>query len=150
MIDEVDLAILKILQEDTRTSYREIAKMVGVSVGTVHNRIKKMVANNVITDFIPIVNPKLLNMDFTAVIMVKAPKPPEELAKEYRKFKQVIQAYSITGIYDLVLVGRFRGREDLNNFINNLINSGLASETTTSIVLSVIKEDFRLPLPEKT
>ncbi len=149
MVDEIDLSILKILQKDTRISYREIAKEVGVSVGTVHNRIKKMVENGVITDFIPVINPKMLGMDFTAVIMVKTPKPPEDLKEEYLKFKEIMQAYSITGVYDLVLIGRFKGREGLNNFINKILNLGLASETTTSVVLSILKEDFRLPIPEE-
>ena len=41
-LNETDLKILKGLLEDARFSSRQIAKNVGVSVGTVLSRIKKM------------------------------------------------------------------------------------------------------------
>ncbi|MCK5403036.1 AsnC family transcriptional regulator, partial [Candidatus Bathyarchaeota archaeon] len=40
-LDNLDIRILSILNEDARTSYREIAKKLGIASGTVYNRIKK-------------------------------------------------------------------------------------------------------------
>ena len=42
-LDDIDVSILKIINEDVRTSYRQISRSLDVSVGTVHNRIDKMV-----------------------------------------------------------------------------------------------------------
>lgn len=40
-LDDIDVSILKIINEDVRTSYRQISRSLDVSVGTVHNRIDK-------------------------------------------------------------------------------------------------------------
>ena len=47
-LDDTDINILKIINEDVRTSYRQISRSLDVSVGTVHNRIDKMVKSGVI------------------------------------------------------------------------------------------------------
>ena len=41
-LDETDIKILKIINDDVRISYRQISRDLGISVGTVHNRIDKM------------------------------------------------------------------------------------------------------------
>ena len=50
-LDDIDVSILKIINEDVRTSYRQISRSLDVSVGTVHNRIDKMVKSGVIKSF---------------------------------------------------------------------------------------------------
>lgn len=50
-LDDIDVSILKIINEDVRTSYRQISCSLDVSVGTVHNRIDKMVKSGVIKSF---------------------------------------------------------------------------------------------------
>ena len=52
-LDDTDINILKIINEDVRTSYRQISRSLDVSVGTVHNRIDKMVKSGVIKKFSP-------------------------------------------------------------------------------------------------
>jgi len=42
MLDETDRRILSVLQRDARTSMRKISKEVGVSLGTVSNRVRKL------------------------------------------------------------------------------------------------------------
>lgn len=41
-LDDVDKAIVRVLSDDGRATYSEIAKEVGVSVGTVRNRVMEM------------------------------------------------------------------------------------------------------------
>ena len=55
-IDDTDVNILKIINEDVRTSYRQISRSLDVSVGTVHNRIDKMVKSGVIKKFSPVID----------------------------------------------------------------------------------------------
>ena len=48
MLDEIDRKIIKVLQEDARTSLRKISELVDVSLGTVSNRVKRMEKNGLI------------------------------------------------------------------------------------------------------
>ena len=50
-LDETDIKILKIINDDVRISYRQISRDLGISVGTVHNRIDKMLKSGVIEKF---------------------------------------------------------------------------------------------------
>ena len=50
-LDDIDVEILKIINDDVRTSYRQISRDLEVSVGTIHNRIDKMVKTGVIRKF---------------------------------------------------------------------------------------------------
>ena len=42
MLDEIDKKIIKVLEDDARTSLRKISELVKVSLGTVSNRVKKI------------------------------------------------------------------------------------------------------------
>lgn len=41
-IDDIDREIINLFNEDGRMSYRKIAKILNVSIGTVHNRMEKL------------------------------------------------------------------------------------------------------------
>ncbi|MEM3148398.1 MAG: winged helix-turn-helix transcriptional regulator, partial [Candidatus Jordarchaeales archaeon] len=50
-VDEIDRKILSILLDDGRKSFNEISLMVGVSTGTVANRVRKLIERGVIKRF---------------------------------------------------------------------------------------------------
>ena len=45
MLDDIDKKIIKVLEDDARTSLRKISELVDVSLGTVSNRVKRMEKN---------------------------------------------------------------------------------------------------------
>jgi len=47
-IDETDKKILNLFNEDGRMSYRKISRKLDISIGTVHNRIEKLVKSGII------------------------------------------------------------------------------------------------------
>ena len=51
MLDDSDRRIIEVLERDARTSLRGIAEEVGVSLGTVSNRVKKLEENRVIKEY---------------------------------------------------------------------------------------------------
>lgn len=48
-LDDIDLKIVQTLQQDGRTSYSDISKAVGVSAGTVRNRINQMRSSGILS-----------------------------------------------------------------------------------------------------
>jgi DNA-binding Lrp family transcriptional regulator len=146
-IDEIDLSILKELQEDSKTSYRDIAKRLGLSVGTVHNRVKKMTDLGVIKNFAALLDPEKLGFDLTAVILMQVDGGHiVEVEKIIAKSRSVIEVYDTTGDFDIVVVVKFRTREELNTFIKDTLKMPYVRRSVTSIVLNVVKEDIRLNL----
>lgn len=67
-LDELDRAILKILMDDARTPYAEMAKQFNVSPATIHVRIEKMKAADIIQGTEVVVNTKSSAM--TSVVLL--------------------------------------------------------------------------------
>ena len=70
-LDDTDIKILKIINKDVRTSYRQISRDLDVSVGTIHNRIDKMVKTGVIKKFSPVIDHEKLGFVLTTIIGVR-------------------------------------------------------------------------------
>jgi DNA-binding Lrp family transcriptional regulator len=146
-VDEIDVAIMKEVQEDSKTSYRDIAKKLGLSVGTVHNRVKKMSDMGVIKSFAAVLDPEKLGFDLTAVILMQVDGGHiVDVEKALAKSKSVMAVYDTTGDYDIITIAKFRSREELNSFIKETLKMPYVKRSVTSIVLNVVKEEIRLNL----
>jgi DNA-binding Lrp family transcriptional regulator len=142
-IDELDQNILRMLFEDASISYETIAKKVGTSVGTIHNRIKRMKEENIIERIIPEVNAKKIGFDICALIDVRIKGGHlEELQKRFSNHDNVCSIYDLTGEYDTTFVVKFRNTDDLNKFVKELAGQKHVLRTSTKLVLNVIKESF--------
>jgi Lrp/AsnC family transcriptional regulator for asnA, asnC and gidA len=142
-IDELDQDILRMLFEDASISYETIAKAVGTSVGTVHNRIKRMKEEKIIERIVPEVNAKKIGYDICALIDVRIKGGHlEELQRKFSNHDNVCSIYDITGEYDTTFVTKFRNTDDLNKFVKELAGQKYVLRTSTKLVLNVIKESF--------
>ncbi|MEM4700155.1 MAG: Lrp/AsnC family transcriptional regulator [Candidatus Nezhaarchaeales archaeon] len=148
-LDKIDLEILKIILRDARKSYREIARELNLSAATVYNRIKRMQAEGVIKGFAPVVDHSKLGFDLTALILLQAEGGHlVEVEEEVAKLDEACAVYDITGEFDIAVVAKFKSREALNKFIKRLLKIPFVKRTSTSMVLNVVKEDFRPPLAQ--
>ena len=133
------------LQEDSRTSYRKIAEALGIAVGTVYNRIKRLEDEGIFKAYTVIVDPTRIGYDLTAVILVQAGGPHlAEVEKEIAQSEDTICVYDITGDFDIAVIARFKNRSMLNNFIKEILKTPHVTRTVTNVTLNVVKEAFRI------
>ena len=143
--NEIDVKILKALLEDARYSSRQIAKNVGVSVGTVLSRIKKMEDEGLIKGYSVNLNHEKLGYQLTVVTEISVSKGKlVETENEIAKIPNVCSVYDVTGLTDAVIVAKFKSREDLGAFTKKLLTLPFVERTNTHVVLSTVKENFRL------
>jgi DNA-binding Lrp family transcriptional regulator len=144
-LDETDTKILRILLSDARLSSRQIARKTGVSVGTVLSRMKKMEQEGVIREYSAVVDHEKLGYDLTSVIEITVSKGKLfEMAKEIAKAPKVCCVYNVTGLTDAMVIAKFKNREELSNFTKYLLASPYVERTNTHVVLTTLKEDFRI------
>lgn len=142
-LDELDRRILRVLSRDAHTHFRDIAKECETTVGTVHNRIKKMTDVGVIRRFIPEVDARKLGYDICALIDIEIKGGHlEEVQRELAKDPHVTCIYDITGEYDTTLVAKFKDTADLNAFVKGVLANRNVKRTQTKLVLNVVKEAF--------
>jgi DNA-binding Lrp family transcriptional regulator len=144
-LNETDAKILQGLLEDARFSSRQIAKKVGVSVGTVLARIKKMEREGIIKNYSALLDHEKLGYQLTVVTEITVSKGRlVETEKEIAKIPNVCSVYDVTGLTDAVIIAKFKGREELGQFTKRLLALPYVERTNTHVVLSTVKEDFRL------
>ncbi len=145
VLNETDARILQVLLEDARFSSRQIAKKVGISVGTVLSRIKKMEEEGLIKGYSVIMDHEKLGYELTVVMEVTVSKGRLiEMENEIAKISNVCCVYDVTGLTDAFIIAKFKSREDLGRFTKRLLALPYIERTNTHVVLTTIKEDFRL------
>jgi DNA-binding Lrp family transcriptional regulator len=144
-LNETDVRILKGLLEDARFSSRQIAKNVGVSVGTVLSRIKKMEDGGIIKGYSALLDHEKLGYELTVVTEITVSKGRlTETESEIAKISNVCGVYDVTGLTDAIIIAKFRSREDLGRFTKTLLALPYIERTNTHVVLKTVKENFRL------
>ncbi len=129
-MDEKDREILDILEENGRISYTEIAREIGVSEGTVRNRVDRMLEDGTIERFTVDVS----RNGISAVVLVKLSMgaDPGEIIE---KFPGGMTVLEVTGEHDLVLLIDRGSTEELNNDLDELRGVEGVEETVTKSVL---------------
>jgi len=143
-LDETDFKILDALLDDARLSSRQIADRVGVSVGTVLSRIKRMENEGIIKGYSAIVDHERLGYELTVVTEITVAKGKLlDVEREVAKIPNVCCVYDVTGLTDAIVVAKFKSRKDLSNFTKWLLSLPYVERTNTHLVLTTVKEDFR-------
>lgn len=142
-LDDLDFAILTHLQNEGRKSFTEIAEDLGVALGTVRNRVARMVDNGQV-DFIARVDPSRLGFDAYANIHISV-RPSmliEQVAKEIAAFPEVNYLALVAGEYDLEVDVACPDNNHLTSLIADRIHKieGVVN-TNTSMVLRTYKID---------
>jgi len=144
-MDETDVKILKSLVSDARLSSRQISKKSGVSIGTVLTRMKKMEKEGVVRGYSAVVDHEKLGYMLTALIEITVSKGRLlEMENEIARIPNVCAVYDVTGLTDAFVVAKFKSREDLSAFAKRLLSMPYVERSNTHLVLTTIKEDFRL------
>jgi DNA-binding Lrp family transcriptional regulator len=144
-LDETDLKILKVLTADARLSSRQIAKQCDISIGTALSRIKKMEIENVIKGYTALLDQEKLGYEMTVVTEITVSKGRLlEMENEIARIPNVCCVYDLTGLADAAIIAKFKNREDLSKFTKHLLSLPYVERTNTHVVLTTIKEDFRV------
>jgi len=145
-LDERDIKILKALTINARLSSRQIAKQCHVSAGTtISLRIKRMEKEGVIKGYSALLDQEKIGFELTVVSEITVSKGRLlEMENEIARLPNVCCVYDVTGLTDAVIIAKFKNREELSKFTKRLLALPFVERTNTHVVLTTIKEDFRL------
>jgi Lrp/AsnC family transcriptional regulator for asnA, asnC and gidA len=145
-IDSLDKEIILALQEDARKPYKDIAKNLKVSEGTVKNRVTRLI-NRGILKLEARVNPFALPNRVSAIVGVNIKdRNHEQIIKELEKIPTVTSAWNAAGRFDLFFEVMVDSMNSLNHFLfgKNLKNIGGITYTETFITLHSNSKYFKL------
>ena len=140
-MDETDRMIIEVLCDDARTSLRKISEKIGVSLGAVSNRVKKLEKNGIIKGYTVLLDADKIGWELTVVIGIRIQKGrlieiQEKIAKDHR----VYAVYDVTGNYDSMIVAKASNRKDLDDLSKNVLSIQGVERSVTHLVLNTVKE----------
>lgn len=117
-IDDVDQQILKIFEENSRISYRQLGQKLGIEESTARKRVVRLKERGVIERFTIDVNDATLGRTITAFITVyPSLKHADEIIGKVVNFDEVIESYNLSGRCGVFLKTMFGDMKALTAFI---------------------------------
>jgi Lrp/AsnC family transcriptional regulator, regulator for asnA, asnC and gidA len=122
--DKIDSGILKLLKENSRISFIEMSRRLGVSDATIQFRVKRLKESGIIEKFTVAVNPAAIGFKIAAIMLVEIDADKHDAAKiALSKIPEISEVYSVLGEYDLFIKVWSRSLEEINDLINDKIRS---------------------------
>jgi Lrp/AsnC family transcriptional regulator, leucine-responsive regulatory protein len=138
MLDQRDLAIVAAMQDDARATYAEVARRVGLSPSSVHQRVRRLEAAGVIRGYRAVVDPEALGLYVTALVSIMPldPKQPDDLPLRVQDLPEIEDCFSVAGDENYVLKVRTRTTGHLEDLLRTLREKA-GVRTRTTVVLSI-------------
>jgi Lrp/AsnC family leucine-responsive transcriptional regulator len=142
MLDELDLTILRTLQQNGRTKRNELAELVGLSIPSVSDRLKKLEDNGIIEGYYTKVKRQAFGFDILAfiLVMMDSSKHYKDLIKHVEKHPKIIECYSVLGDGSHLIKVTVKNTEALEKLLSEIQTWTGVISTKTTYVLSTIKE----------
>ena len=158
-LDEKDIAILALIQENSKLTARQIAQRINAPITTVFAKTKRMEALGIIREYRAVLAPEKLDSGTAAFILASVsyrakaddvPVSQRAVAEEIAKFPEVQEVHIITGDWDLLIKLRAESVESIGKFVvdNLRLIKGL-EKTLTCMVFETVKETTKIHLPLK-
>ena len=135
-----DLDIVRILLNNGRKSFVEIAKELDVTETAIRKRVRRMEKEGIIHSYTTEINPKKLGYGVKAVIGIDttAQRYMPEI-QQLRKVKEILRLYSSSGDHMIMMECWFENHEMLDTFQKDLEKIEGIKDICPAIITEIIK-----------
>ncbi|MFT4733670.1 MAG: DNA-binding Lrp family transcriptional regulator [Algoriphagus sp.] len=150
-MDATDVTILKLLQANSRLTYKEIADKINLTQTPVFDRIKRMEASGVIDKYVTILNRKKVGNSLTVFNQVTMTKQTLEISQKFDEavasLPEVVECHFVSGGFDYLLKIIVPDMETYHKFhqLKLSIIPGV-SLINSYFVMSEVKNTTEIPL----
>lgn len=146
-LDSLDKKILKMISEDARIPFLEVARACNVSGAAIHQRIQKLTSLGVIKGSQFIIDPEKIGFETCAYIglYLKDPGTFDRVVEELKKIPEVVECHYTTGGYDLFIKLFARNNHDLLTIIHDRLQPLGLSRSETIVAFNAVI-DRQLPV----
>lgn len=148
-LDALDKKILKLIQNDARIPFLEVARACNVSGAAIHQRIQKLTSLNILKGSQFIIEPEKIGYETCAYIglCLKDPEDFSIVVEKLRAIPEVTECHYTTGGYDMFIKIYARNNHHLLNIIHDKLQPlGLSRSETIVSFNAVI--DRQLPIDD--
>ncbi|HEY8416072.1 MAG TPA: Lrp/AsnC family transcriptional regulator [Thermaerobacter sp.] len=150
VLDKTEREIVKLLQKDGRMSFVDMAEHIGVTEGTIRRKFYRLLDEGIIK-IAAVTNPFEVGFNAPAIIGLNVDQSRiREIVEKLTALPHVHLVVMTTGIYDIIVYAFFADNRELAEFLlEDLSKIEGITNTQTSLVLEIYKQDFEIGLPQR-
>lgn len=149
-LDDIDLRILRMMQDNARINNSELARELGMAPSAVLERVKKLEHKEAILAYHAKINPRAIDQNMLSFIFIKVDEiiGDEETGRLLADIPEVLEVHDVAGDDGYIIKVRTSDSLALVALMRNSLSKiqGIIS-TRTIIVLQTVKEDNKLIIP---
>lgn len=123
-------------------SFTELARQAGLSVSAVHQRVRRLETEGVITGYVALCDPAVIGLPLTAFVSIKPfdPSAPDDVPDRLKGLSAVEACHSVAGEENYILKVRVSSPVELEDLLQQ-IRTLASCSTRTTVVLSTAYEN---------
>lgn len=147
-IDELDRKILRIISQNARIPFKEVAENCGVCRAAVHQRVQKMTDNGVIIGSAYQIEPKMLGYQLCVYVGLTLEKGSmyKSVCDELDKIPEVVEAHYTLGAYSMLIKLFAKDDQHLLHLLNERIHEIPGVSGTETLTTLDHRIDRTLPI----
>ncbi len=150
-LDEYDKKLLRVLQQNNKTTAEELGLMVSLSTSAVQRRLKRLRDDKIIEADVSIISPLAVGVGITCVVdvilEVGSSKAIDHFKSKMLACSEVMQCYYVTGTYDFVLIVNTVDMRHYEDFSKKyLMDNPNVKHFYTHVVMDKVKVGFSVSL----
>lgn len=149
-MDQIDLKIIRCLQEDAVMPITKVADRAGVSPSPCWRRIKKLMADGVIRRRVALLDPEKINVGVNVFVSIRTNQHSLQWASKFcraaAQIPEVVEFYRMSGRVDYLLRVVVPNIAAYDDVYRQLIKAADLYDVTSSFAMETIKYTTALPL----
>ena len=147
-VDDIDRKICGLLQVNARTSSAELAEAVGLSVSSANERVRRLVAQGVVTGWQARLDPEIVGAGLCALIFIDMDYDGErEACAALVARPEVMDLHHVSGAHSYLMKIRVRNSRALQAFLQDVLKPLPAVQRTETLLsLDALKETLAVPI----
>ncbi|AZA98729.1 Lrp/AsnC family transcriptional regulator [Chryseobacterium joostei] len=150
-LDDKDLNLLRLLQNNSKLTVKELAKEINLSPSPVFERVKRLEQEGYIKRYVAVLDAEKLNRGFTVFCQIKLKIHDRsvgyDFVKEILEIEEVAECYNISGDFDFLLKVQVRDMKHYQDFVFNKLGSvDSIGSTHSTFVMAEVKNNHGLTI----
>ncbi|WP_103864673.1 MULTISPECIES: Lrp/AsnC family transcriptional regulator [Aquimarina] len=125
-LDHTDITILRLLQQDSKKTAKEIATILNLTPSPVYERIRRLEKQGFIKKYVAILDKKLIDRSITTICQVSMRYHNEAFIEKFEEqiqnLREVQECYHMAGQVDFVLKIHTKSLEDYHDFVKTKLS----------------------------
>ena len=120
-LDIIDKKLIHLLQKDSKQTTKQLSLQLNLSVTAVYERIKKLEKENIIKQYVAIINKNKIGKSFLVFCHIKLIQHAKEYVNNFEtevlKLPEVSECFHVSGDYDYILKIYVKDMETYRDFM---------------------------------